>query len=788
MLELKGLTTEEANSKLELYGYNSIPEIKPNQLIKFLKRFWGITPLMLEFTIILEWLIDKQIDSIIILILLIFNAFIGYFQERKSNSALAMLKQQLQITVKVKRDQKWIIISAKNLVSGDIIRLKSGDFVMADAKILDGNLDVDQSSLTGESLLINKKKGDLIFSGSIVKRGEATAIVTTTGINTKFGHTVELIQNAIPKLHIQTIIKKVVKILLTIVIFSMLIIIFVSLIKNINIREILPLLVLLLVAAIPVALPTMFTISMALGSLKLSKSGLLVTRLDAVDDASAMNILCVDKTGTITTNKQRITEVISTPDFRKEDVITYGALASEDADQDPIDLAFISKLMELNISNRNFKRIEYIPFNPNYRRTEAIVEEDFKKKYIMKGAINEIFNLVSDSKEKILSFKQVIKSKGFKDYKLIAVAVGNNKDEMRLVGIVKIRDEIRSDTPKFVSELKDLGISLKMLTGDSLPIAQDVAENINLGNNIITVSDLKESINNEDSRDLLENVDGFAEIYPEDKYLIVKRFQEIGHIVGMTGDGINDAPALKQAEVGIAVSNANDVAKKSASVVLTVEGLEGIVELIKNGRKIFQRVLIWIMNKIIKTFYAVIFIILAYLILSMKIVSSLHIILFLFLTDYVTLSIATDNVEYPKRPETWNIIREIILGFILGTLIIFEGFSLLFLGNFLFNILAQLQKLQTFVFLFLIFIGYFSLLSIREHGHFWSSRPSKFLIIAMGINVFIVIFISLIGFPGFSAISLGEISFVILYSFLIALLVNDFIKFELKKYFSLRFK
>jgi H+-transporting ATPase len=263
----------------------------------------------------------------------------------------------------------------------------------------------------------------------------------------------------------------------------------------------------------------------------------------------------------------------------------------------------------------------------------------------------------------------------------------------------------------------------------------------------------------------------------------VKKFQDLGHIVGMTGDGVNDAPALKQAEVGIAVSNANDVAKNAASAVLTMDGLEGIVELIKQGRKIFQRVLIWITNKIIKTFYTVLFIILSNLILQINIISSLHIILFLFLTDYVTISISTDNVQVPYQPETVKMKREIILGCILGSLIILEGFGLLLFGDLLFNISENIQNLQTFVFSFLIFIGYFSLLSIRENRHFWSSKPSNFLLIAMLINILIVFIICLLGFAGFSALSLSEIGFVFFYSIFIAFLINDFIKFYIKKYF-----
>ena len=482
----------------------------------------------------------------------------------------------------------------------------------------------------------------------------------------------------------------------------------------------------------------------------------------------------------------RITNIISTFNFQKEDIIRYGVLASEAADQDPIDLAFISKLNELKLTIKDYTKIDFLPFDPITRRTEAIIEKDNKRLYIMKGAVREIFNIVDDPRE-VQALKANLEEIHVKDNKLVAVAEGNSKEEMKLVGIVEISDMIRPDSPKLVSELKTLGVSLKMLTGDALEIAQDVAEKIKLGKNINLVSDLKKSINTKELSNLLEDSDGFAEIYPEDKYLIVKRFQEVGHVVGMTGDGVNDAPALKQAEVGIAVSNANDIAKNAASAVLTVDGLEGIVELIKEGRKIFQRVLIWITNKIIKTFYTVLFIILANLLLHIEIISSLHIILFLFLTDYVTISIATDNVEFPHHPATVKMNREVILGCLLGTVIILEGFGLLFLGNYLFNISENNQKLQTYVFLFLIFIGYFSLLSIRENKHFWSSIPSKFLTIAMGINMFIVFIICFIGFTGFSALTLNEISFVFFYCILVVFLINDFIKFNIKKYFSIRF-
>jgi len=782
----KGLDLVEIKTRLNIYGYNEVPEKKVNLLQKFLKKFWGITPWMLEFTIILEFLLGKYIEGYIIMGLLLFNAIIGYYQEEKANSAVDLLKEKLSIKARTKRDGVWTLIPARELVPGDIVRLRGGDFVPADLNILEGNLEIDQSTLTGEFMAIKKKKGDELYSGSIVKRGEITGFITKTGTKTFFGRTIELVQIAKPKLHIQEIISKVVKWLLAIVFISIFIAISISLLKGIEfVFQILPLIAILLVASIPVALPTMFTLSMALGSLELSKKGVLITRLDATEDASTMDIVCVDKTGTLTINKLSIVKILPRPGFEENDVLFYGALASQEANQDPIDYAFISMTKYKNIKINDCEQKYFIPFDPSTRKTEAFIKKNNAEFYVFKGAVKEIQDLVQNDFIELDNITQEINSYIAKGYRFLAVAYGIQKQDLRLVGYVMLYDKIRENASQLIKKLNDLGISVKILTGDALPIAQEIASELDLGKNVIRITELKKSLTDKDKNDIIENAIGFAEIYPEDKYLIVKDLQNYNHIVGMTGDGVNDAPALKQSEVGIAVSNATDVAKKSSSAVLTTEGLEGIIDLIIIGRMIYQRIATWIINKMIRTFKRVLFIILAFVIFGIYIVSALDIIILLFLSDYVTLSLSTDNVRYSKKPETWNVNGMVKIGAILGVLMVIEGIFLVFIGDLMFGILGNVNALHTFVLVFLVYSGYFTVLTVRERKHFWNSKPSKPLAIVIIINSIIILLLSSIGLPGITPIPIITILFIIGYTFVTCLLLNDQIKFFYLKKFEL---
>ena len=771
-----GLSTEEVQKRLGEYGYNEVPERRVSPVARFLKKFWGITPWMLEVTVALTWFLGKYLEMYVIAALLLFNGVLGFIQEEKANSAVTLLKQRLKVNARVKRNGRWTRVAARELVPGDLIRLRAGDFVPADVKVADGAVEVDQSSLTGESLAVERKIDDVLLSGSIVARGEITGIVLSTGTKTYYGRTVELVQIAKPKLHMEETISKIVRWLLLMVSVLLSIGIALAVLRGMVLIEILPLAVILLVSAIPVALPTMFTVSMALGSLELAKKGVLVTRLDATEDAAAMDTLCVDKTGTITMNKLSMTDAIALGGYEKQDVILYGALASQEANQDPIDLAFISAAKDMQLPLSDYVQMRFVPFDPSTKRTESIVEKEGHSFLVLKGAVNVLINFCKSDEAECATIEKDVEALSAKGYRVIAVAKGTTEGDAEIVGVAALSDKPRPDSSKLIAKLRDLGVSVKMLTGDALPIAREMAHLVGLGGKITTIWNLRDYVKEGRQLESVETSDGFAEIYPEDKYLIVKSLQSRGHIIGMTGDGVNDAPALRQAEVGIAVSSATDVAKHASSAVLTTAGLVGIVDLVTAGRMIHQRIDTWIINKIIRTFKRLAFIVLAFILVGQYVVSTLQMTLLLFLSDYVTLSLATDKVSYSKKPDSWDITGLVRVGLILGTLMVIESLLLLYIGLLRFNLRDNIEQLRTFVFDFLVFSGYFTVMTVRERKHFWESKPSKPLALAMTINSIIVSLISTVGVPGLASITPLELLTVLAYSFVTCLLLNDFIK------------
>jgi H+-transporting ATPase len=771
----KGLTSEEAQKRIGEYGYNEVPEKRVSRTIRFIKKFWGLTPWMLEITIGLEWALGKYFEMYVVMGLLVFNAVLGFFQEERANSALELLKEKLRINARVKRNGNWTVIPAREVVPGDVIRLRAGDFIPADVKMADGSAEVDQSSLTGESQMVEKKANEILYSGSILRRGEITGVVASTGTKTYFGRTVELVQVAKPKLHMEEVTTKVVRWLVIIVSSFLAVALAFTALKGLDLIGVLPLAVVLMVSAIPVALPTMFTISMALGSLDLMKKGILITRLSAIEDAATMDIVCADKTGTITMNKLSVEEEMAVDLHSRNEVILYGALASQEADQDPIDVAFLSAAKDSRLSLEGYGQKKFVPFDPSTRRTEATVEKDGRTFLVTKGAVNTIIPLCQNGQDELSRTGEKVESLSAKGYRAIAVAKGTAQNNLKLVGVAFLYDKPRPDSSQLIRELKALGLKVKMLTGDALPIAKEVARELSLGGAITRISDLK-GRREDQIFPLVEESDGFAEIYPEDKFLIVKSLQRGKHVVGMTGDGVNDAPALRQAEVGIAVSNATDVAKKAASAVLTTEGLEGIVDLIKMGRMTYQRIITWILNKIIKTFQITVFVVLAFLLTGEFIISALHMILLLFLTDFVTLSISTDKVRYSGKPDSWNITGLVKVALFLGILIIVELLVLLHIGFAYFGLLSDLNQLHTFTFQMLIYVELLDVLIIRERKHFWNSRPSWFLLLAIAGDLVGVFFISILGLPGIipippvAALTVAGLSLVLVF------LINDPVK------------
>ena len=774
-----GLTKCQIEERIKLHGYNEVLEKKSSPVLRFLRKFWGLSPWMLELIIILSAIMKKYQDLVVVSVLLIVNAILSFIQENRASGVLDSLRQRLQVSARVLRDGSWQLIPARDLVPGDIIRLRVGDIVPADIKLFSCVLSVDQSALTGESLDVDKKEGDILSSGSIVRRGEGNGIVLLTGAKTYFGHTTELVQQAKPKLHIEAVVAKMVQWLFIIVSTLILGVIVVSQSRGMPLVNILPLMLVLLMSAVPVALPVMFTVSMAIGSAELAKRGVLVTRLSASEDAAIMDILCVDKTGTITMNQLALSTVIPLNNSTEIDVLAAGALASEEANHDPIDLAFLSEAREKQVFGKipPITPVSFIPFDTRSRCTEAVFDQNGQRFRVMKGAVRTIAKTCGTSITDIRIHEERLREVTEKGARSLAVARGPENGPFELIGLVALIDPLRPDAKQLIAELNSLGIFVKMLTGDGLHVAQEIGNALNL-KNIHRISDIKASGDQttEDSINLLEDSDGLAEVYPEDKYTVVRQLQAIGHIVGMTGDGVNDAPALRQAEVGIAVRSATDIAKGAASVVLTDPGLIDIIALVEQGRSIYQRILTWIINKISRTILKAGFVAVAYLITGKFVTSAFAMLLMVLLNDSAKISLATDHVRPSRNPETWKIGGFITLSIVIGVAMVLESLALLGLCWSWFGLASNEGVLHTFSFLIMLYMAVFSIISIRERKSFWRSKPSKALALALFFDALLGTFFAIVGIPGLTPLPWWQLLVVFSYAAVMCLVINDTIK------------
>jgi len=764
-----GLTDAEVLERRKMSGLNEVPEKKQSMTLMFLKHFWGLTAFMLEFTIAASLVLHKYIDVYLISGLMFFNATLGFIQELKAARTVKALKKSLQVFVRVLRNGQWLQTAGNQLVPGDIIRIRTGDFITADAKIINGTAGADESALTGESKLINKNVGAILNAGSVIKNGECSAVVIATGIKTFFGKTAQLVQTAKPHMHMEDVVSNVVKILFSIVIIFLAITITISLLHGETFLSILPLLLILLISAVPIALPAMFTVGMAKGSQQLAAKGILVSRLSATEDAATLTTLCIDKTGTLTQNKLSVQEIVAANNFTAIDVVKYAVLVSIAANQDPIDLAFIQKAKDDKTDVSGYIQKSFTPFTAAIKRTEAVVEKDGKQFKIMKGAYNTIKELC---KLQNPDFDKTVDTWATKGFKTIAVATTQN-DVTNMVGIAALIDPPIADSAQMIAKIKELGIKVKMLTGDALPIAKEIAIQVGIGSDIDAADVLRK-----DTADTYNTIiahNGFAEVLPEDKFNIVKTLQQHHEITGMTGDGVNDAPALKQAEVGIAVMSATDVAKQAASVILLHEGLESIISLITVGRTIHHRIANWVVSKISKTLFTVVFVCSAYMITGQFVVNAFDMVFLLFIIDFVSLTFSTDTVSSSPKPESWGIKPLIKQGFILGGLGIAEAFIWLFVGKQYFGI-VRLHELHSFGFAILFFTGIFNILVVRTPGRFYKQPIGKLLLWAIIADLVLALCILKTGLFGFSVLSTLVIGSSVLYFLLCSFLINDWIK------------
>ena len=763
-----GLSEDEAKKRLEQYGLNEIQTKKQNVLIKFLSKFIGTIPLMLYIIIAISIVLNKYIDAYIVIGLLIFNGITSFLEEYKADNTLELLKNKLSVLVKVERGGEWKTVQSKFIVPGDIIRIRLGDIAPADCKIIESDyLSVDQSMLTGESLPVDKKTNELVFSSSVVREGEATAVVISTGKNTAFGKTAELVKIAKTRTHLEASIFRILEYLLVLDVALIAAIFIGSYFFGIQLLLVVPFSLLILLTSVPVALPAAFTVAMAYGTERLSSKNILVTKLEAIEEASTMTVICLDKTGTITKNQLSISDPIQYGKFSNVDVFRYAALASRVEDNDQIDLAIIHGAQERKIDLKGYTVKTFRPFDPSTKTSSAVVSFNGNEITVLKGfpeSVMETCKLSSNDKNKINSSIDEMASKG---YRTIAVAYKDGS-KWNFVGVIPMNDKPREDSKKLIDELRSLDLNVKMLTGDNENTAKAIAKEVDIGDNILDVSALNGKSEKEIA-EIITRADGFAGVYPKDKYTIVKALQDNGFHVGMTGDGVNDAPALKQAEVGIAVSNATDVAKSAADIVLTSEGIEPIVNAIKESRSIFERMITYTLKKVSRVLQTSIFLSIFFLILRFLPMRSIQLILALFLSDIGSISLSTDNELYSNHPDTWNIKVVFLVSLMFGIVAITQVSVLAYFGlNFM-----KLPSAQFQTFIFLIFIASMELmtLSMRERRSFWSSMPSALVLSQIIVSIAVAVILSYYGIL-MTAISLYAILLVMIVSILFLLLMD----------------
>lgn len=776
-----GLSAFEADKRLREMGSNEIPEEKINPLVKFMRYFWGPIPWMIEAAAVMSILIHHAEDFWIISALLMLNAVVGFWQEHKADNAIEILKQRLAPTAKVLRDSTWVEVPARELVSGDVVRVRLGDIVPADVKLIDGDyLLVDESALTGESLPVEKHVQDVAYSGSVISQREMDALVVATGMNTYFGKTAKLVEEARTQSHFQKAIIKIGDYLIALAAALVVVIFLVALYRHESMLETIQFALVLTVAAIPAALPAVLSVTLAIGATALAKREAIVSRLVSIEEMAGMDVLCSDKTGTITKNELTIGEVILFGKFKKDELLLLGALASREEDKDPIDSAIIAQTKlkeEIAQSSTSFEVVEFKPFDPVSKRTEAtLVDRDGHYFKVTKGAPQIILSLVVDRDQIRDYVDEGIDSLASRGYRALGVAKTDAHNDWHFLGLISFYDPPREDSGETIKTSQSMGAQVKMVTGDHVAIAKEIACHVNLGTNIVEASTLLNKSDSEAQR-IVEQADGFAQVFPEHKFRIVELLQAKGHIVGMTGDGINDAPALKKADAGVAVAGATDAAKSAADIVLTRPGLSVIIDAMKESRKIFQRMTNYATYRIAETIRVLLFITLSIIVFQFYPVTAMMIVLLALLNDFPIMTIAYDNVKYSDQPEKWNM--RIILGIstMLGIIGVMSSFGALFLGYEVLHLSHEI--LQSFIYLKLSVAGHLTVLVARTKGHFWSVKPAKPLFGAVVITQFVA---TLIVVYGFLLPAMGwELAFLIWGYALILFVVTDFIKVHLYK-------
>jgi H+-transporting ATPase len=718
----QGLSSDEAQNRLAQFGPNALKEEKVNPILKFLSYFWGPIPWMIEIAAILSAVVQHWDDLIIILVLLLFNALVGFWQEYKAANALEALKKQLALKARALRDGKWQEIPAEELVPGDIIRLRLGDIIPADVKLFEGDfLSVDQSALTGESLPVGKKAGDIAYSGSVAKQGEMVALVTGTGQNTYFGRTAKLVQTAGAASHFQKAVLQIGDYLIYLSLGLVAVLILVQLERGDRLLTLVQFALILTVASIPVALPAVLSVTMAVGALALSKMKAIVTHLESIEEMAGIDILCSDKTGTLTQNKLTLGDPVSFAARNPQELILYGALASKEEDQDPIDLAVLAGLRDRD-SLQGYTQVQFVPFDPVHKKTESTIKNSENRTFkATKGAPQVIMELCHLDPETSRKAQEAVDELAAKGYRTLGVARSENSGSWEFMGILPLFDPPREDSAATIADARKHGIEIKMVTGDDVAIGREICRKLGLGEDIQPATQLFKKdtdIDHLSSEAItqIEKADGYARVFPEHKYGIVRALQSRGHIVGMTGDGVNDSPAIKQADVGIAVSGATDAARAAADLVLTAPGLSVIVSAVEEARRIFERMNSYAIYRIVETIRIMFFVVLAMVFFNFYPITAIMIILLAFFNDVPIMAIAFDNTRVDPDPVKWDMHRVLTISTVLGL----TGVA----GSFLMLIIAKnwlkldIAQIQTFIFLKMAVAGHLTLFVTRTSRMF----------------------------------------------------------------------
>jgi H+-transporting ATPase len=727
-----GLSEAEAQKRLTQYGPNEIEEKKTNSFLKFLTYFWGPIPWMIEAAVILSAVARHWPDFFIILLLLLANAVVGFWEEHQAGNAIAALKAKLSINARVRRDGKWTTPEARELVPGDVIRVRLGDIVPADARLLEGDpIEVDQSALTGESLPATRKSGEAVFSGSIIRQGEIDAMVYATGVNTYFGKTAQLVQEAHTVSHFQRAVLNIGNYLIILAVAMVALIITVALFRGDPMLTTLQFALVLTVAAIPVAMPTVLSVTMAVGARLLAKKEAIVTRLAAIEELAGVDILCSDKTGTLTQNKLTLGDPFSVDNIPVEQVILNAALASRAENKDTIDLAVLGGLKD-DQALKGFQVVHFQPFDPVHKRTEATVKgTDGKEFKVTKGAPQVILELSANAEQVKPAVEKAVNEFAARGFRSLGVARADQDDKWQFLGVLPLFDPPRKQAKATIATARQMGVNVKMVTGDQVAIARETAGKLGLGTNILDAVGFGDTKHHETAQlaESIEKADGFAQVFPEHKFHIVDVLQQRGHIVGMTGDGVNDAPALKKADCGIAVSGATDAARAAASIVLMTSGLSVIIDAIKESRKIFQRMNSYAIYRIAETLRVLLFMTLAILIFNFYPLTAVMIVMLALLNDGAILSIAYDNVHYQDKPEAWNMRMVLGIATVLGVIGPVAAFGLFYLGERVYHL--DRAHIQTMMYLMLSVAGHLTIFLTRTRGPFWSIRPARILWVAV---------------------------------------------------------